>query len=379
MHKVSALLLGLSTVVATVMAGGVHAQQPLGWIGNGHSSAYTLTPGEIELSGKLLRVDDTVDFLDLRDDLLAGNRRLVGNSGDLDGAGGELRVGVWHGLELFYRQQDQDLTLNIGPVSSADIENLDNKLRTERKAYGAKWVFYEAVSQDRSRSWTSAALELTRNESRSDDFGGELAGFQLSPGTSISLDPPQRFGMDRLKDDGWQARVLLSTALGANTSVSVWAGYGESDSSSGTSSEIDFDFLREAFLQTFDIEESQYRLGASLNWQYFQRLPVQIGYEYIHITDRKEDIVSSDSTFIPSFLRGDNLDASETRNHTLYGSVNWWATPHIYIGAGGRLFTSQFTGIMPHYNNPLSASFTDTTYGYIELKLGIKFSIGSSR
>jgi len=375
MRKVTTFLLG----VLAVLAGGVHAQQPFGWIGNGHNSAYALQAGEFELSGKLLRVDDTVDFLNLRDDLLAGNRRLIGNSGDLDGAGGELRVGVWRALELFYRQQTQDLTLNIAPVTSADIENLSNKLRTDSTAYGVKWVFYEATSPERSQPWTSAALELTRVENSSDDFGGNLARFQLNANSSVTLDPAPKFGMDRLRDDGWQARVLMSTALGASTSATFWAGYGEFESSSGTSSEIDFAFLREAFLQTFDIQETQYLLGASLNWQYFPRLPVQIGYEYIHIADREQDIVSSNSTLIPSFLRGDNLADNATRNHTLYGSVNWWATPQIYLGIGGKLFSNQFTGIMPHYNNPLSGSFSDTTYGYVELKLGIKFAVGSLR
>ena len=59
--------------------------------------------------------------------------------------------------------------------------------------------------------------------------------------------------------------------------------------------------------------------------------------------------------------------------------MNWWVTPQIYLGAGGKLFSSQFTGIIPHYNNPLSSSFSDITYGYVELKLGVKFSIGAGR
>jgi hypothetical protein len=369
-------LVAISTVAITAMPS--RADQPFGWAGNGHASAYALHQGEFELSGNLLRVNDNFDFLNLRDELLAGTQRLVGNSGDLTGNGGELRIGVWDSLEIFYREQSQDLTLNIGPVSSADIENLDNALRTERKAFGAKWVFYEAISQDRSRPWTSAALELTRTQNSSDDFGGDLTSFRLGASGSVTLDPAQRFSMDRLRDKGWQARVLLSRPFGEFATASLWAGYGEADSSSGTSSEIDLSFLRDAFLQTFDVRETQYRLGASLNWQRFPRLPVQIGYEYIDIADREQDIVSGNSTLIPSFLRGDNLADSSSSNHALYGSVNWWITPRLYIGATGNLFSSQFTGVIPHYNNPLSSSFADT-YGYVELKLGFKFSIGERR
>lgn len=369
-------------VLASVPASPAQAEQPLGWTGIGHPSAYALAPGEFELSGNLLRVDDTIDFLNLRNDLLAGNQRLVGNSGDLDGRGGELRLGVWDSLELFYRQTGQDLALNIGPVSSADIDNLDTQLRTEREAYGVKWVFFESLNQDLSQPWTSAALELTSSQNRSDDFGGDLAGFRFSATGGVTFDPPGRFGLDRLRDEGWGARLLFSSALNASTTTTAWAGYGQTEASSGTSWDIDVGFFRDAFLQTFDIEESQYRLGASVNWQYFPRLPVQVGYEYIAITDRKQTIKRGEgslSRLIPSFLNGGGLAESETRNHTVYGSVNWWVTPQIYLGAGGKLFSSQFTGIIPHYNNPLSSSFSDITYGYVELKLGVKFSIGAGR
>ena len=363
-------------VLASVSASPAQAEQPFGWVGNSRPSAYSLQAGDFEFSGNLLRVNDTVDFLNLRNDLLAGTQRLVGNTGDLDGNSGELRLGVWDSLEVFYRQQRQDLTVKIGPVSSLDIENLDTALRTQGRAFGAKWVFYEATSQDQSQPWTSAALELTRTKNRSDDFGGDLAGL---PTEGVSFDPPARFAMDRLQDEGWQARILLSTGLSASTTATLWAGYGASSASSGTSWDIDTALFRDAFLQTFDSEESRYVLGASLNWQYLPRLPVQVGYEYIKISDREQDIVRSDSrlgSLIPSFLNGSSLAESATHNHMLHGSVTWWVTPHVYIGAGGKLFSSQFTGLIPHYNNPLSGGFSNITYGYVEMKLGIKFSFG---
>src|SRR5690606_10796766 len=104
-------------------------------------------------------------------------------------------------------------------------------------------------------------------------------------------------------------------------------------------------------------------------------LPVQIGYEYINISDRKMSAISSNSSLLPSFLRGQNLDDSETSNHTAYASVSWWLTPRIYIGVSGKLFKHQFAGIIPHYNNPLSGSFSDTLYGYAELRAGLRFGL----
>ncbi|HDZ08962.1 hypothetical protein [Pseudohongiella sp.] len=371
MRKVSALLLSASALLAS----GVNAEQPFGWIGNGHTSAYTLGPGETELSGNLLLVDDTIDVLNFRDEFLAGNSRLIDNSGDLDGWRGELRLGIWRGLELFYRQQDQDLTLKVNQPASVNILDLSQGLSTRSTDWGAKWVFFESTAIDQTRPWTSAALELTHTENISDDFDGYLESFQFNASTNIRFEPPQRFAMDRLRDEGWRARIIMTRPILPNVALSAWAGYGKSESSSGTSTEIDLQFLRDQFLQTFDLEENYLLLGASLSWQLLPRLPLQAGYEYIRINARRQDINSSDSSLIPSFLRGNDLGNSATTNHTVYANINWWVTPRIHIGLGGKLFANQFVGVIPHYNNPLSGSFSDIPYGYAELKLGIRLSV----
>jgi len=371
MRKVSAGLLSLSTLI---LAAGAHAQQPLGWIGNGHTSAYTLAPGEFELSGSLLRVDDSVDVLDLREDVLRNNNRLTGNSGDLDGSRGHLRLGIWRGLEVFYSRQQQDLTLKVAPSARADVINLDQQLQTTSTAWGGKFVFYETASRTPERPWTSAALQVKYAENKSDDFGGFLESLRFDANINIRLDPPQRFSLDRLQDDGWQAQLMFSHGLGETLAISYWAGYGEQDSSSGTSTEIEQASLRNAFLQTFDVSEELLTAGVSLNWQITQRLPLQIGYEYIRINNRDAVIQSSNSPLVPSFLRGSNLNASADHNHTLYGSLNWWLSPYIYTGITGKLYRNQYTGIMPHFNNPLSGSFSDITYGHLELSIGVRFA-----
>ncbi|ALO46434.1 hypothetical protein [Pseudohongiella spirulinae] len=350
-----------------------HAQQPTGWISNGHVSAYTLKPGEFELSGSALQVNDTIDFLNLRDDLLSGNSRLIDNSGDLSGTRGELRLGVWKGLELFYSRQQQDMTLKINPSSRANIIDLDDQLETTSTRWGARFVVFESGSNRQDRASSSLALQISRSENNSKAFGGFLQELRFNANVVVTLDPPQYFSMDRLADDGWQSRLIYSTALGSNTTLSAWVGYGESDASSGTSTEIDNSTIQDAFLQTFDLSEKQYLAGFNLNFQQIPRLPVQLGYEYLNISNRDQNIVSSNSSLLPSFLRGGNLADSATSNHTAYGTVSWWATPHLYASLSGKVFRNQFVGIMPHFNNPLSASFSDTLYGFVELKLGFKF------
>ncbi|HBN15199.1 MAG TPA: hypothetical protein DD407_09175 [Pseudohongiella sp.] len=366
-----ATAISLSTLSLSGLA---QAQQPSGWIGNGHTSAYTLGAGEFELSGSLLRVDDTIDFLDLREEVLANNNRLTDNSGDLEGTRGDLRVGIWRGMELFYSRQQQDLTLKVAPNSRVDIANLDEKLQTTSTSWGGKFVFYQTANPVPQRPWASAALQVKYTENESDDFGGFLETLRFDANITVRLDPPQRFSLDRLKDDGWQAQLIFTHGLGDRLALSYWAGYGEQDSSSGTSTEIEQTSLQNAFLQTFDVSEELLTAGVSLNWQITPRLPLQIGYEYINIRNRDAVINSSSSPLVPGFLRGSNLNNSADNNHTLYGSLNWWISPHIYAGVAGKLFRNQYTGIMPHFNNPLSGSFSDITYGHLELTLGVKFA-----
>lgn len=362
--------------LSSFAAGMASAQQPFGWVGNGHVSGYTLGMGEFEVSGTLMRVNDTIDFLNMRGELLAGTgaNRLSPDSGDLAGARGEIRLGVWPGLEVFYKRQRQDMTLKLATDSRIDISDLDEKLQTTVEQYGAKWVFYETTHKDQGRPWSSAALELSASNSRSQNYGGMLESLRLNPSLSVRLDPPQRFDLDRMRDEGWSAKAIYSHGLGDDTSLSYWAGYGKLDSSSGTSSQIDDRALQEVFLQTFDISENLIYAGISANWQGISRLPIQAGYEYIRINNRSRQIQSADSALVPSFLRGSNLSSSATDNHTVYGTASWWITPALYTSLGGKIFINQFVGIIPHYNNPLSARFSDTTYGYVELTIGLKLN-----
>ena len=376
-RSVSALTpLSIATVALQFAAmNSAQADTPEGWISHNNPSAYVLAPGEFAVEGALMRVDDSIDFLNVRDDLSQVNSRLTKDSGDLDGNRLDLRVGVWRGLELFYQRQQYDLTVNVSVPARVNILEMDSKLDTERTEYGLNWVLYEERNRGASSPWRSLSLEISRSESESKDFGGYLDHVQLGTNTTVTFDPPQRFGLDRLKDEGWQARLIGSLPLTTNTTLSAWGSYGRIESSSGTSTEIDLQSIANAFYQSFDARETVLKAGFALNWQRIARLPVQVGYEYIRTNDRKVDAITSNSTLLPSFLRGGNLTDGARSNQTAYASVSWWFTPNVYASATGKVFRNQFAGIIPHYNNPLSSRFSDTSYGYAELRVGARFGL----
>ncbi len=351
------------------------ADNPWGWTGGDPISAYTPQQGELHVRAEGLKVNTDLDFHALRDDLTAGSRRLEGDSGDLDGFSGSLEFGIMPWLGVFYREQHQDLTLRLDEPGRVEMQEVDQSLDTRWRRYGVKWNLYEAGYVDRSRPWHALSLELTRSESESDPFGARIARIDLDANTRVTFNPPQRFSINAMEDEGWRGRLIYTLPLGRNSSASLWAGYGQFEASAGTATGVETGFIREAVEQRIDIDENQVLAGVSLDWSITPRLPVQIGYEYINTTSRDTRVESADTgLLLPSFLRIDNLSAVDS-NHTVHAAASYWLTPQLRLGLSARLFANQFQGIMPHFNNPLSGSFADITYGYAGLHLGYQFAI----
>jgi hypothetical protein len=352
----------------------LQADTPLGWMNSDHLSAYTPGAMKLEVTGGVLAVNDTIDFLDIRDDLLAGTRQLQGDSGDLDGERVEVQFGITSYLSAFYRRQQQSLALDLGEVRSINLLAVDDALDTTSTAYGLKWNFYESGYLDNSRSWYAASLEITRTENNTDNFEGTLDRITLNGDTSVVFTKPQTFRVDNMEDEGWQARLLYSFPMGAALTSSVWAGYAETEATSGTDSDMTAAFLAAAFKQQFAVEDQHAMMGAGLNWQVTPRIPLQLSYEYIRITNSDVTaIVNPSNVLLPSFLQANNVSAIDVSdNHTLRGSLTFWITPRFNVSLTGKLFSNQFRGVIPHFDNPLSGSFSEKPYGYAGIQIGMQ-------
>lgn len=326
------------------------ADTPLGWIGNENPSAYTIDAMKFEVSIGAIAVNEDIDFLDIRDDLLAGARQLGGNSGDLSGNRAELQVGITSSLSAFYRRQQSDLTIELGDINSINLLSIDDALKTTSTAYGFKWNFYGADFFDNSKAWRAASLEVTRTENSTDNFIGSLDRVTLSSSLVVNFLQPQTFSIQNMDDEGWQARLLYSFPLSDSFTGSVWAGYAENDSEAGTGSSIPVPSLASAFEQSFTIENQQILIGASMNWQITPRLPLQLSYEYLQINNSESTVTANPSNvLLPSFLRANNLNSVDAdSNHSLKGSLSYWITPQFNVALTAKLFSNQFLGIIPH-------------------------------
>jgi len=351
-----------------------HADAPLGWIHSDQRSAYTPQAWSLELTLGELAVNETIDFLNIREELLAGTRALEGDSGDLSGSLAGLQIGLTPGLSAFYRRQKTALTVDIGTVSSINLLDIDDSLDTTQTSYGIKWNLFEAGVFDRARPWQALTLELSGVKNHTEDFQGSLDRIDLTENFRVFFTNPQTFAVESLADEGWLARLIYSMPVAETMTASGWIGYSESAGTSGTGAISDVPFLADALTQSFEMDESRLQLGASLHWFITPRIPLQLSYEYIRVNDTELQInASSNSSFLPSFLRGANLNTATAQgNHTLHGSLSYWVTPLVHVSVTGKLFRNQFLGLITHYNNPLSASFANQPYGYIGIEIGAR-------
>lgn len=350
----------------------VQADTPLGWINSANMAAYTTTRGEFEISLAGLAVNDTIDFLNIRDELILNNRTLVGDSGNLKGGKFEIHYGVTEHLAVFYRRQQHSLTVDLGPIDSINLIDIDDALETTSQSAGFKWTFFQGNLLNANNRHSAASLELTAYSNKSDDFDVVLDEIQLGNSTITFLDQ-QTFSVAELEDEGWKARLVYTWPMQQRTIGSIWAGYGESEATSATTSDLTEQSIKKFFEQSFSLDESILYLGASIVVQITPRMPLMLSYEYVNIRDsRLEQIPDNPPSGLPGFLAAAN-QSEEDDNHTVNARISYWLTPQLNISLTANVYSHQFLGVLPHYNNPLSGSFSSLPYGFAGIELGYKF------
>lgn len=349
-----------------------NAKTPLGWINTSNSAAYTIGPGEFELSIGGLAVNSRLDFLDFRDDLLAGNQTLVGDSGDLQGNKIEIHLGIIENVALYFKQQTHSLTVDLGTINSVTLVDIDDSIDTSQQSAGLKWTFFEGHLLNPDNRQSAASLEISAYSNKSADFDVKVSDIRFDNFEIIFRDP-QTFSVADLEDDGWKSKVMYTFPIQQKLLGTLWAGYGRSKASSATTSDIASETFSRLFEQAFTQEESYTYLGASLNIAFTARWRADLSYEFTQIQDADftRDPVEP-AINLPGFLNSTGPSA-ENINHTVNGQISYWLTPHLNLSLTGKLYSNQFLGVIPHYNNPLSGSFSSTPYGFLGLELGYKF------
>lgn len=348
------------------------ADTPAGWISSDNPSAYTTTRGRLELTAALLGVNEDLDVLNIRDDVVAQSNRLAGDSGDLVGRKFALHYGITEELEVFAHFQSHALSVELGDIASVNLIDIDNSLDTEQYAAGFKWTIYRGLLNNPNNRHAALSLEAEVFQNESDDFDVVIDELSFA-GADIFFRDPQTFSVRDLEDEGWRARLLYSRPWWGSATLSAWLGYGEGESTSATGSDLGSVTIARFFEQSFRREEDYYLAGLSLNWFVMPRLPLQLSYEYIRLSDaRLSREPLTPPIQLPGFLAASGAPGVD-ENQRFTGRIAWWLTPRVSVAAVANVTSRQFTGRIPHYNNPLSESFTALLYGYagLELRLGL--------
>lgn len=346
------------------------AETPLGWISSDNTSAYTTNKGVFDFSVAHIAVNDAVDVFDFRDELLKDVTRLTGDSGNLSGYKFAVNYGITSELSAFYRHQKQSLTVDLGEISSVDLIDIDSSLETTSQTIGLRWVMYQGNLLDSENRRSALALELSASKNQSSDYNIVLDEIRFT-NIIVQFRDPQTFSIAGLDDEGWKARLVYSTPLFDRFIGSVWAGYGESEAKSATTSDITSATVGRIFEQEFTTQEKYLFAGTALNWQLTYRMPLSISYEYLKVTNSSfQRSPVNPSSSLPSFLRGGANTTAD--NHSLKARIGYWLTPDINVSILGNIYKNQFVGILPHYNNPLTGTFSNTPYGFAGVELGYK-------
>lgn len=345
----------------------VLADTPVGWINSQNPSAYTASKGELNITIGGLLVNDTVDFLDIREDLLAGDRLLIGKSGDLGGQRIEFHYGITEWLAAFYVQQEHSIRIDFGEISSINLIDINSNLETTARSLNLRWTLFEADLLNPNDRPSALSLELGAFQNESSNFDVVVDEIKID-NLTLFFQNPQTFSVNQLQDDGWEAKLLYSTEVFDGIVGSAWAGYKASESTAGTSSDLTSVTIARFFEQEFQLEEDYYTVGASLNFQIYPRLPILLSYQYLQTNSSSFTRFSDDSLDqLPGFLQGGPPEVDS--NHSLFGRISYWLSPELNVSFTGNLYSNQFMGVLPHYSNPLSGSFADKLYGYVGVEL----------
>jgi hypothetical protein len=140
-----------------------------------------------------------------------------------------------------------------------------DSLDTKRQSAGFKWTFFEGnlLNPDKRRS--AASLEISAFANKTNDLDVVVDEINIE-NIQILFRDPQTFSVADLEDEGWKARVIYTWPMDQLTGT-IWAGYGESASNSGTTSDITSATIAKIFEQSFELDQTQLYLGASLIFQ----------------------------------------------------------------------------------------------------------------
>ena len=328
--------------------------------------AYTPNQWEGEFTVQWLLVNDTLDILDVREDMAAGSSLFKDHTGDLNGGRIMFNLGIYPSVMAFVRGEFHEIVTELGESSTFGYVDSDRGVSTWGHEAGLRWNFLDMPFVD-----LAAAVEAAWVGHSSDDFSFRF--MKVNAGnTMLRFSSPREIRLSSMKDYGWRIALMLSKAMGEIFLCNLWIGYESMKATSAISTTIAYAPIKRNFDRRFTVDEDQFHLGMGLIWQLHPRVPVEFHYEYLRLSRNERSTGERNTSALARYTNPEGL-APEESNHVLTGKIGFWLTPNLNLNLEGRLMTNQFLGIVPHYNNTITSRFFRAMYGYIGLGVGYAF------
>ena len=343
----------------------VYAVKYPDWVFQDFTSAYTLHKNDYELTASWLAMNETIDFLDVKESTIGNSNLFTASLGDYSGGKFIIQYGLTDRLMVngFYQKGKLDSTLG----SSSTFKDINSTQSLDTTTYKVGFRF-KLVPEKRRTPAVSVELSYRKNKS-------EDAGFTFSELNSSAFPVPKgnnSLMLRDLSDSGYSFNLIASKNLEPFVH-SVFAGFGSYKSDSSLNLSIDSSTMKAQLSQKFEMDENIYCLGYTLGLKFFERMPIFISYQYIKADLDMKGGTNTLSGFIPASYTDPGNMENISVNHILSGKLVYWITPNVNLTLDGTIYKNHFLGIIPHYNNSLTNRFFGYRYGYIGLGVGIAF------
>ncbi len=355
---------------------------------------HTHTPkaDTIQILGSYLKMNDTLDVLNIKESEFGTSTANYDSLGDMDGYEFELRYGISDSLMIDYTRTNENLS-----YGENELNNTRDELFLRYNFLNSKMSLFNGISVDVGYIKNSAKDIYIRNIDDINSMLDKVAkdegvdyDMKIEPhpivntvypyvindytndpsnptmlGNGLELTP--YFSSEDLEDDSKYIR-LLANITQSNLITDFFIGYKKTNISTFVDSSLHYETdislqneLNSRNITPYKIlNRDEEMIFAGVNFSIDNPkngMAYELCYEY------------------DTIIRDNGLDYRDY-NHIIKAHISKVIDKNLLLTIGGKIMMTQFNGQIPYLYNKYSQTSFDHKYGYMNVGLSYKFNIG---
>lgn len=328
--------------------------------------AFVLPKDKVEIKSAYLKVNDTIDVLNIKEKELGSLSSLGSSIGDMNGYDFEVRYGITSKDSLFvnykrYNVEYSDTTLKNDKINIFNRHNLSSN----------NYSFINSLYVDVGYTQDSSSPIAISNESLLNSMIKKIrpsSSISLKDGTIVSGDTTLSLydkdynkihpyiAIENLASKSYYTRVLFGKKISDYSFLDIYFGYLTSDIKTKIVFKPNDIKALNSFISSYTKNLDRDEQSANVGFVYigqFDKNIFEFNYEYTKI-------------FRDSSVSG--IDYS----HSIESTISRVIDKNLLFYLGGKLMMQQFNSEIPYLYNKYTASQFDKKYGYAQI--GILYS-----